>query len=157
MTGPCSYSAHVRDSRFSTLATRSPAGEITSDAKVCTGGEEIAGAAKGDDAFADAASEAARKSAISFIGESLSFLEVLAAALRQGSAVRDILVNGGEHDGTVIPVKACRQYFRLKTRDSLGSQACDTDYLASDQRFRGIEGGQLGAGLLDAEGSQVNP
>ncbi len=51
---------------------------------------------------------AARRRPISFTDEFSSFLEVLAAALCQGSAVHNVLINGGEHDGTVIPVEARR-------------------------------------------------
>src|ERR1700691_5281881 len=74
MTGPCSCSALVSDCRFSMLATRSPDGEMTSDEKVWIGGggtDEVGGAASA--VVSRAASGAASKTVVSFIGKALDW------------------------------------------------------------------------------------
>jgi hypothetical protein len=67
MTGPCNCSALVSDCRYSMLATRSPSGAITREAKVCTGATGDTDA--GGDACAPAASARAARAATRAAGK----------------------------------------------------------------------------------------
>src|ERR1700722_2554280 len=100
MTGPCSSSALVSDCRVSTLATRSPAGEITREVKLCTAGTGD-GAAAGA-ARPGAASIAPSKNACIFMGREFTCFrlpkitcrqheDALRAPLRDGTHVRAAL------------------------------------------------------------------